>query len=114
MSAQTSVSDMRACPFCGKRIRVGVMQCPYCREATPQVHVATRARAASSDEGNAKIRRGLLCILFGGIVHYFAAGYSGYTLPVTVPPAVTTYGTPLIFALGFGLLLYGLILHLRS
>jgi hypothetical protein len=102
---------MRGCPFCGKPIRVGAMQCPYCREAVPHVQVASRV---ASGEGNAKIRRGLLYILLGGIVHYFAAGYSGFTLPVTVPPVVTTYGTPLVFAFGFGLLLHGLFLHLRS
>ena len=102
---------MRGCPFCGKPVRVGAAQCPYCREAIPQVQVASRV---SSGEGNAKIRRGLLCILLGGIVHYFAAGYSGYPLPVTVPPVVTTYGTPLILACGFGLIVYGFFLHLRS
>jgi hypothetical protein len=87
------------------------MQCPYCREATPQVHVAPRPYAA---DGTAKIRRGLLYILLGGIVHYFAAGYSGYALPVTVPPAVTTYGTPLVIACGLGLIVYGVFLHLRG
>ena len=90
------------------------MQCPYCREAVPQVQVASRGSSSEGNTGNTKIRRGLLYLLLGGIVHFFAAGYSGFTLPVTVPPAVTTYGTPLILACGLGLILYGIFLHLRS
>jgi len=101
---------MRGCPFCGKPIRVDAAQCPFCREAIEQV----RLRRGSSPDANAKIRRGLLYVLLGGVAHYFAAGYSGLNLPVTIPSVVTTYGTPLIFACGIGLILYGTFLHLRG
>jgi hypothetical protein len=87
------------------------LQCPFCREAIQQVRVKARAYAA---EGRTKMRRGLLYVLLGAVVHYFAAGYSGLTLPVTIPAAVTTYGTPLILACGLGLIVYGGFLYLRG
>jgi hypothetical protein len=103
---------MRGCPYCGKSIRVSLSQCPFCREAIPEVRV-TSSRAFAP-EGRAKIRRGLLYVLLAGILHYFAAGYSGLTLPVTVPPVVTDYGTLALFLGGFGVIIYGICLYLRS
>ncbi|HXL22904.1 MAG TPA: hypothetical protein VOA78_10585 [Candidatus Dormibacteraeota bacterium] len=103
---------MRGCPYCGKSIRVSLAQCPFCREAIPEVRVA--AARAFAPEGRAKIRRGLLYVLLAGILHYFAAGYSGLTLPVTVPPVVTDYGTLALFLGGFGVIIYGICLYLRS
>jgi len=102
---------MRACPYCGKLIRIEVHQCPFCREASQPVQLRTHPFAP---EGKAKIRRGLLYVLLGAVAHYFAAGYSGLKLPVTIPPIVTTYGTPLLIAFGFGLIVYGAFLHLKS
>ena len=96
---------MRGCPFCGKPIRTEAQQCPFCREAIQQVRVKTPR--AYAPEGSAKIRRGLLYVLLGAVAHYFAAGYSGLTLPVAIPAVVTAYGTPLIFACGLGLIAYG-------
>src|SRR5262249_52630308 len=110
-SVRMPAQGMRGCPFCGKPIRVDASQCPFCREAIQQVHVKTRAFAA---EGSAKIRRGLLYVLLGAVAHYFAAGYSGLTLPVAIPAVVTTYGTPLVLACGLGLIAYGGFLYLRS
>jgi hypothetical protein len=102
---------MRGCPFCGKSVRVEVGQCPFCREAIPEVRMKTRAFAS---EGRANIRRGLLWVLLAAIIHYFAAGYSGLTLPVAIPAVVTDYGTPALFLCGFGLIIYGICLYLRS
>jgi hypothetical protein len=103
--------ETRACPFCGKPVRLGASQCPYCREAIPEVRLSGRAFAP---EARAKIRRGLLYVLLAGIIHYFAGGYSGFTLPVTVPAVVTQYGTPALFICGLGLIVYGAYLYLRS
>jgi hypothetical protein len=103
---------MRGCPYCGKSIRSALSQCPFCREAIPEVRAATSR--AFAPEGRAKIRRGLLYILLAAILHYFAAGYSGLTLPVTVPSVVTDYGTLALFLGGFGVTIYGICLYLRS
>lgn len=110
-SFQAESQAMRSCPFCGKSIRVAATQCAFCREAIPEVHLRTRAFAA---EGRSKIRRGLLYALLAAILHYFAAGYSGLTLPVAVPAVVTDYGTPALFLCGFGVIIYGISLYLRS
>ena len=49
------------------------MQCPFCREAVPQLQLSSRT--ASSSDGHSQIRRGLLYMLLGAVVHYFAGGY---------------------------------------
>ena len=53
-------------------------------------------------------------MLLAGVIQYFAAGYSGFTLPIAVPPVVTTYLAPVVFLSGFGLLLYGYYLRSKS
>ena len=110
-TSQAQSQPMRGCPFCGKPVRLEASQCPFCREAIPEVRLRGSYLAA---EGRAKIRRGLLYVLLAGIIHYFAAGYSGLTLPVTVPAVVTSYGTPALFICGLGLILYGAYLYLRG
>lgn len=60
------------------------------------------------------IRRGLLYMLLAGVIHYFAAGYSGLALPFAVPSMVTQYLTPVLFLCGLSLGLYGLYLRARS
>ncbi len=57
------------------------------------------------------IRRGLLWALLAGVIHYFASGHSGLTLPFAVPSFVTQYFTPLLFLAGLGMVLYGLYLR---
>jgi hypothetical protein len=88
-------------------------QCPFCREAVPQVQLSRR----TGPDGRRQIRRGLLYMLLGGVIHFFAAGYGApfqIPLPVPVLPLVTQYLTPLIFLGGLGLTLYGLFLRMRS
>ena len=60
------------------------------------------------------MRRGFLYMLLAGVIQFFAAGYSGMTLPVAVPPAVTLYLAPVVFLAGLGMLIYGMYLRTRS
>jgi hypothetical protein len=53
-------------------------------------------------------------MLLAAGIYYFAGGYSAIKLPVTIPPAVTTYLAPLLFFGGLGLSLYGVVLRSRS
>jgi endogenous inhibitor of DNA gyrase (YacG/DUF329 family) len=101
-------SETRSCPYCGKPVKAHLERCPSCREAMPQSHVAVRPLASKSRQ---MIRRGLMYMLLAGVVHYFAAGYSGMRLPVAIPSFVTAYLTPLIFLCGLGLGLYGFYLR---
>jgi len=89
-------------------------QCPFCREAVPQVQVSRR----SGQDGRPHIRRGLLYMLLGGVIHYFAGGYGApvfkMPLPAPVIPLVTQYLTPLLFLGGLGMTVYGLYHKIRS
>jgi hypothetical protein len=66
------------------------------------------------EQGKKYMRRGLLYTLMAGVVYYFAGGYSGMNLPIPIPPMVNQYLAPLFFALGLGLVLYGLFLYMRG
>lgn len=109
-SSQSLAEATRQCVHCGKPVRIDLRQCPFCREAIPEV---PRPRRLGSD-GRREIRRGLLYMLLAAGIYYFAGGYSAIKLPVTIPPAVTTYLAPLLFFGGMGLILYGVVLRFRS
>jgi hypothetical protein len=86
-------------------------QCPFCREAVPQVQLTRR----SGPNGREQMRRGLLYMLLAVVIYYFAAGYAApLWLPVQVLPVVTSYLLPLLFFLGLGLSTYGLLLRFKS
>jgi hypothetical protein len=86
-------------------------QCPFCREAVPQVQLTRR----SGPNGRQQMRRGLLYMLLGAVAYYFAAGYAApLWLPVQVLPVVTSYLLPLLFFGGLGLSIYGLFLRFKS
>jgi len=86
-------------------------QCPFCREAVPQVQLSRR----SGPNGRQQIRRGLLYMLLGVVSYYFAAGYSApLWVPEQVLPAVTNYLLPLLILGGLGLTLYGFYLRIKS
>ncbi|HLZ93173.1 MAG TPA: hypothetical protein VKQ28_15805 [Candidatus Acidoferrum sp.] len=53
-------------------------------------------------------------MLLAGVIQYFAAGYSSFTVPVVVPAVVTTYLAPVVFISGLGLLFYGFYLRSKS
>ncbi len=106
--------NTRRCVFCGKHMAAHLTQCPFCREAVPQVQVSRR----TGSNGRRQIRHGLLYMLLGALIHYFAGGYGApffqIPLPAPVMPLVTQYLTPLLFLGGLGLTIYGLFLRIRS
>lgn len=53
-------------------------------------------------------------MLLGGVIQYFAGGYSSFKVPIGVSPIVTTYLAPVVFVSGLGLLIYGLYLRAKS
>jgi len=86
-------------------------QCPYCREAVPQVQLTRR----TGPDGKAQMRRGMLYMLLAALIYYFAAGYAApLWLPIQVLPVVVNYLLPLLFLAGLGLTLYGLFLRFKS
>jgi hypothetical protein len=86
-------------------------QCPFCREAVPQVQLTRR----TGPDGRQQMRRGLLYTLLAVIIYYFGGGYSApLWVPVQVLPIVTNYLLPLLFLGGLGLTLYGLFLRFKS
>jgi hypothetical protein len=86
-------------------------QCPFCREAVPQVQLTRR----SGPNGHQQMRRGLLYMLLAAVIYYFAAGYAApLWLPVQVLPVVTNYLLPLLFFGGLGLSIYGVFLRFKS
>lgn len=112
-----TVGATQRCAYCGKQMAAHLMQCPFCREAVPQVQFSPLRNKPVSEGGN-QIRRGLLYMLLGGVVHYFAGGYGApifqIPLPAPVMPLVTQYLTPLLFLGGLGFAVYGLILKAKS
>jgi hypothetical protein len=109
-----AAGETRRCVFCGKHMAAHLTQCPYCREAVPTVQLSRR----SGSNGRSQIRRGLLYMLLGAVIHYFAGGYGApifqIPLPAPVTPLVTQYLTPLLFLGGLGFTLYGLFLKVKS
>jgi hypothetical protein len=106
--------ETRRCVFCGKYMAAHLKQCPFCREAVPQVQLSRR----TSSGARSQIRRGLLYMLLGAVIHYFAGGYGAPILQIPWPapllPLVTQYLTPLLFLGGLGYALYGLFLKIKS
>ena len=112
MSASVKrVVETRRCAYCGKQIAVHLTQCPYCREAVPQVQLSRRM----GPNGRVQMRRGLLYMLLAAVIYYFAAGYAApLWLPVQILPMVVKYLLPLLFLAGLGLTLYGFFLRIKS
>ena len=53
-------------------------------------------------------------MLLAGVIYYFAGGYSGFKIPIQLPPLVNAYLAPVVFLGGAGMTLYGLFKRLRS
>ena len=107
--AQGPRIDTKPCVFCGKPVPAKARQCPYCREAVAELQLS---RLKASDGGR-EIRRGLLYMLLGLVIYYFAHGYRAMQLPYPVNPIATVYLSPVLFFGGLGLSLYGVYLRLR-
>jgi hypothetical protein len=111
--------ETQRCAYCGKQMAAHLTQCPFCREAVPKVQLSPlRSSSRSGSDGHSQIRRGLLYMLLGAVIHYFAGGYGApifqIPLPAPVMPLVTQYLTPLLFLGGLGFALYGLYLKIKS
>ncbi len=76
--------------------------------------VKARVNSVQSFAGRKYMRRGFLYSLLAAIIYFFAAGYSGMSLPIAVPPFVNQVLTPLLFVAGLGMILYGAFLYLRA
>src|SRR5260370_1848877 len=90
------IADKRRWVFCGKHIAAHLTQCPFCREAVPQVQLSRR----TGPDGHHQIRRGLLYILLAGVIYYFAAGYdTTFPIPLSTPSLslLTQFSAPLLF-----------------
>ena len=110
VSSQAGSYETKGCPFCGKPVPARLVQCPYCREAIPDVQVSARRGNPDADH---KIRRGLLYMVLAGVIFYFAGGYSSFSLPVQIPDFVSRYLAPLLFLSGLALAGYGFVLRRR-
>ena len=88
-------------------------RCPACREEVPEIRVTSHP-VAGRTPGRDQMRRGFLYMLLAGVVQFFAGGYSGMNLPITVPPMVSEYLVPLVFLAGLGMLVYGLCQRMRN
>src|SRR4051794_31994828 len=104
MSAIPS-GDMRQCIHCGKLIRRGLAQCPYCREAQAEV-TATATRGNTGSGGH--FRTGLLLMLLAGVIQYFSGGYSPLELPEQLTSAALAYAVPILAVGGVAMILYGI------
>jgi hypothetical protein len=107
----TPSRDLRQCIHCGKLIRRGLAQCPYCREAQTEVSVTAQPIKTGS---RGYLRLGLLLILLAGVVQYFAGGYSPIELPPEITSAAVTYAVPVLGVGGAVLILYSLFQKMTS
>jgi hypothetical protein len=111
-SAGKKNAGSRQCIYCGKIIGRNLMQCPYCREA--QTEARTPAASIANAGSGGQLRSGLLLVLMGAAVEYFAGGYGPMAMPDQLRSPVNTYLVPLLFVSGIGMSLYGVFLRLRS
>ncbi|HMD08661.1 MAG TPA: hypothetical protein VKH63_14065 [Candidatus Acidoferrum sp.] len=108
--SQGQAGASRPCAYCGKPVPARMNRCPYCREEVSEVRLSSR----TGRDGRREVRRGLIYMLLGAVIHYFAGGYSALTLPYPLNPVVTVYLSPVVFLGGLGMCLYGIYLRMRS
>jgi hypothetical protein len=103
--------QMRQCNHCGKQIRRGLAQCPYCRETQSEYRRTTPPPQPARTSGH--FRNGLLLMLLSAAAHYFAAGYSPLTQPNEITPLLT-FLTPALFVGGLFFSLWGFFQRMRA
>ena len=103
--------ETQQCIHCGRQIRRGVTQCPYCREAQAEQRPSMYAPQIQT---HGHLRHGLLLMLLSGVVHYFAGGYSPLALPGGINSPLLSYLVPLIFVCGLAMSLWGFFLRIRA
>src|SRR5579863_361462 len=106
-ASQGQAAASRPCSYCGKPVPSRLNRCPYCREEVPEVRLSSRF----GKNGRREIRRGLMYMLLGGVIYYFAGGYSALSLPFKLNPLVIAYLAPVVFLGGLGMSLYGVFLR---
>jgi len=92
----------KQCAYCGTFVGEDVKRCPSCREEIPE-----RLEIHKAPQGGAEIRRGLLYMLLGATLYFFAKPGGPVPIPFQVPEMVTTYLLPLLFILGVCFAFYG-------
>ncbi len=111
MNFATSAGESRQCIHCGKLIRRGLAQCPYCREAQAPITVTAKPERK---ENSGNFRTGLLLMLLAGVIQYFSAGYSPLELPPQITSPAVAYAVPVLGAGGAVMLFYALFRKMRS
>ena len=109
-TSPAQAATTRPCAYCGKPVSIRMNRCPFCREAVPEVRLSPRI----GHPGRREIRRGLLYMLLGAVIYYFAGGYSGMSIPYSLNPMIAAYLPPALFLGGLAMCLYGVYLKFRS
>ena len=105
--------QLRQCIHCGKQIRRGLPQCPYCRETQSEYRPAATATPQVRAQTSGHFRNGLLLMLLSAVAHYFAGGYSPLTQHNEISPLLT-FLTPALFVAGLSLSLLGFFQRMRA
>ena len=102
---QHVIQRVRNCVYCGKPLPERGEQCPHCREAVPKVRLGPAPTSPPSAKSG-QMRRGILYLVLGLVVHFIALRSDSLNLPFSVHPAVGYLSAMLILG-GIGLALYG-------
>lgn len=103
-TVQHVIQRVRNCVYCGKPIPERGDQCPHCREAVPRVRLGPAPTSPSAKSN--QVRRGILYMVLGLVIHFIALRSASLNLPFSVNPTVGYLSTLMILG-GIGLALYG-------
>ncbi|HZP33491.1 MAG TPA: hypothetical protein VFB23_09040 [Candidatus Acidoferrales bacterium] len=103
-SVQQAVST-RQCVYCGKPVAPHQTQCPHCRETVPKVRLGPAPASSPASKGG-QIRRGILYMILGLVIHYISLHADILNLPFSMNPTVN-YLSTMVFLAGSALAVYG-------